>query len=332
MTLIPAHDFVGARNVTITATDDSLCSISINAQIQINDVNEAPVMNFPNLISGTEDTPLNISLDQYVSDIDNDFTELLVSASNGAHCQSQIVNNTLTLTPVTNYNGYDSIIITASDQINQQNKNGIKSLSRLATIDTIRVKFVSVNDLPVITNFSPDSLTITVEQNTPVVFSVSASDVDNAALFYYWFVNNINQSNSSSTLTKTFLNTGNYVIKCKITDTYSSIYQNWNVSVIAAESDLTVKADRLYRNYPNPFNPETRINFDLKKEGRVELRIYNNKGQLVRNLLSENRKQGKHSVIWNGKDNNDRSCSSGIYFYELKSRDFKSTQKMLLMK
>jgi hypothetical protein len=39
------------------------------------------------------------------------------------------------------------------------------------------------------------------------------------------------------------------------------------VSVIDAESDLTVKADRLYRNYPYPLNPETRINFDLKKEG-----------------------------------------------------------------
>jgi hypothetical protein len=89
---------------------------------------------------------------------------------------------------------------------------------------------------------------------------------------------------------------------------------------------------KLYQNYPNPFNPETTISYQLPENGKVELTIYNLKGQKVKQLVSDQLSAGQHSVVWNGKDDNGKPVSSGIYFYKLKSGNFEKTKKMILMK
>lgn len=76
----------------------------------------------------------------------------------------------------------------------------------------------------------------------------------------------------------------------------------------------------LSQNYPNPFNPNTTINYQLKKAGYVELKIYNVKGQLVDTLVKDNQNTGNYSVIWDAK-----GISSGVYFYQI-SVDGKSTK------
>jgi Peptidase family C25/Propeptide_C25/FlgD Ig-like domain len=91
-------------------------------------------------------------------------------------------------------------------------------------------------------------------------------------------------------------------------------------------------ADALYQNAPNPFNPDTTINFDLKEEWHISLEIYNMKGQKVRTLINDQLSSGQHSIVWNGKDDNNKPVSSGIYFYKITTGDFQSTRKMLLMK
>lgn len=88
----------------------------------------------------------------------------------------------------------------------------------------------------------------------------------------------------------------------------------------------------LRRNYPNPFNPETVISFSLKKDMYVELTIYNIKGQLVKELLKEEKAAGKHSLIWNGTDNRGYQVGSGIYFYRMKTESYNEVNKMLLIK
>ena len=88
----------------------------------------------------------------------------------------------------------------------------------------------------------------------------------------------------------------------------------------------------LYQNYPNPFNPETTISYQLPENSEVELAIYNLKGQKVKTLVNELLPAGQHSVVWDGKDDNGKSVSSGIYFYKLKTGNFEKTKKMILMK
>ncbi len=89
---------------------------------------------------------------------------------------------------------------------------------------------------------------------------------------------------------------------------------------------------QLHRNYPNPFNPTTTISFSLPKEENIELTIYNIKGQKIKTLYSGTVDEGRHSMVWEGKDANDKSVSSGLYFYQLKIGNKVLTRKMLMLK
>ena len=88
-------------------------------------------------------------------------------------------------------------------------------------------------------------------------------------------------------------------------------------------------------NYPNPFNPETTISFNLTAEHakNAELVIYNIKGQKVKTYSFPNGGLGTRSVVWNGKDDSGKQVGSGIYFYQLKAgKDFSEIKKMLILK
>ena len=98
------------------------------------------------------------------------------------------------------------------------------------------------------------------------------------------------------------------------------------------EPEITINTAKLSGNYPNPFNPTTTISFSLPNEQNIELTIYNIKGQKVKTLYSGFAEVGEHTVIWKGKDNNDKQVSSGIYFYKLKTNSKEVTRKMLMMK
>ncbi|MCF7859368.1 MAG: carboxypeptidase regulatory-like domain-containing protein, partial [Candidatus Cloacimonetes bacterium] len=85
-------------------------------------------------------------------------------------------------------------------------------------------------------------------------------------------------------------------------------------------------------NYPNPFNPETTVSFSLSEAGYVSLNIYNMRGQLVKTLVNEQLEAAYHDVVWDGRDNNGKNVSSGIYFYKMQSGKYSRTSKMILMK
>jgi uncharacterized protein (UPF0218 family) len=83
----------------------------------------------------------------------------------------------------------------------------------------------------------------------------------------------------------------------------------------------------LYQNYPNPFNPMTTITYQIPKEGLVTLKIYDILGKEVTTLINEEKQAGKYSIDFNAS-----KLSSGVYLYELRSNEYKSTKKLLLMK
>ncbi len=86
-------------------------------------------------------------------------------------------------------------------------------------------------------------------------------------------------------------------------------------------------------NYPNPFNPETKIAFSIPEDSKVNLTIYNIKGQKVKTLVNDQLEKGFHEIIWNSKDNNGKSVASGVYFYKFDvNSKTKGVKKMLLLK
>ncbi|MCK5075109.1 MAG: T9SS type A sorting domain-containing protein, partial [Calditrichia bacterium] len=85
-------------------------------------------------------------------------------------------------------------------------------------------------------------------------------------------------------------------------------------------------------NYPNPFNPETNIEYHLKKAGNVELTIYNSLGQKVRTLVNMHQTSGVYTERWDGKNNSGIQMPTGVYYYAIKAGNFQQMHKMLLMK
>jgi len=86
-------------------------------------------------------------------------------------------------------------------------------------------------------------------------------------------------------------------------------------------------------NYPNPFNPVTRIRYALPAPGEVDLRIFDASGRLVRVLLDRaSRDPGYHAAAWDGTDDAGRRLASGVYFYRLSVNDETWTRRMVLLK
>jgi hypothetical protein len=88
----------------------------------------------------------------------------------------------------------------------------------------------------------------------------------------------------------------------------------------------------LDQNYPNPFNPTTAIAYTLQKKAMVNLEIYNLLGQKVKTLVSDYQSPGLHRIFWDGKNDQDKTVASGIYFYRLVVDEVAQAKKMVLMK
>ena len=91
----------------------------------------------------------------------------------------------------------------------------------------------------------------------------------------------------------------------------------------------------LVRNYPNPFNPETIINFVIPSHltnSFTELIIYDIQGKSIRHLLAENLSAGNYLTKWDSRNDSGRLVSTGIYFYQLKVGEYQVTGKMNLLK
>jgi hypothetical protein len=91
---------------------------------------------------------------------------------------------------------------------------------------------------------------------------------------------------------------------------------------------------QLYQNFPNPFNPETTIRFEVgtASGSTVALDIYNVLGQHVRQLARTELSAGSYDVVWDGTDNNGRRVASGLYLYRLRVGEEIETKKMVLLK
>jgi len=103
-------------------------------------------------------------------------------------------------------------------------------------------------------------------------------------------------------------------------------FQNTVTGVSQTVSTIPSRFE-LYQNYPNPFNPSTTIKYDLPKQSRVKIEVYDILGRKVATLVDETRIAGSYQVIWNA----NRSAS-GVYFYRIETGNYCATKKLLLLK
>jgi photosystem II stability/assembly factor-like uncharacterized protein len=95
-----------------------------------------------------------------------------------------------------------------------------------------------------------------------------------------------------------------------------------NVEINSVPSEYSLK-----QNYPNPFNPSTTIEFSIPSDGNVSLKIYNVIGEEVREVLNEFKKAGGYKINFNAGN-----LASGIYYYRIKTDNYSSVRKMILLK
>ena len=103
---------------------------------------------------------------------------------------------------------------------------------------------------------------------------------------------------------------------------------------VGSGNEQIIENHREIKNYPNPFNPSTTISFSVTQNSDfVNLSIYNVKGQKIKSIIHNELNKGKHSVVWNGDDENEKPVSSGIYLYKLNvNGKTEAIKKCLLLK
>jgi hypothetical protein len=100
--------------------------------------------------------------------------------------------------------------------------------------------------------------------------------------------------------------------------------------VTAAPGDVAAAPGPRLDAYPNPFNPMTRIAFELPVDGRALVRIHDLSGRLVRTLVDGERPAGRHEVTWQGRDDRGQPLASGVYLVQLRTAQGHESRKLVL--
>ncbi len=106
--------------------------------------------------------------------------------------------------------------------------------------------------------------------------------------------------------------------------------QSWTKSITVSVG--APKDYRLYNNFPNPFNPSTKIAFELPKASHVKLVIYDVVGREVAQIADGDYPAGYSELTWNGMNMNGQQVSSGVYFYRISAGKWSKVMKMLNLK
>jgi photosystem II stability/assembly factor-like uncharacterized protein len=219
-----------------------------------------------------------------------------VSASNsfGTSGYSTVFNFSTTVTPPP-----VPVLVSPANNSNGQSTTPTLVWQAIAGATSFHVQISTLSNFAVIT----DSGTVAGNLNQR---TVPAGRLGNG-LTYFWRVRATNTSGTGS---------------------FSS---PWNFSTLPTGINLISseipKEFKLFNNYPNPFNPATKIRFNVPKSEFVTLKVYNSTGKIVSELISNNFTAGSYEIEWKASD-----LASGIYFYKLESASFTDTRRMMLVK
>ena len=112
----------------------------------------------------------------------------------------------------------------------------------------------------------------------------------------------------------------------------ASYWVNTVTSEVVSDESLIPKQFALHNNYPNPFNPTTQIAVDLPEAAATEITVWNIIGQKVATLYSGDLSAGHHIVNFDGRDQNGKHLTSGMYFYRVTAGKYNAIKKMTLLK
>jgi photosystem II stability/assembly factor-like uncharacterized protein len=159
----------------------------------------------------------------------------------------------------------------------------------------------------------------------------------------YWIVkpgNIYRSSDNGNTWTSVFISPGSSLNNVCVSRTGSfprAVYACMqNGKIVKGNTDITsinlISSEvpdkfELMQNYPNPFNPATKIIFNIRNSGNISLKVYNQSGRLISELVNEYKTTGSYSVDFDGSN-----LPSGVYYYKIETETNSETKKMMLIK
>ncbi len=117
-----------------------------------------------------------------------------------------------------------------------------------------------------------------------------------------------------------------------LSDVSDQVFTIDNITGISGKQQSTENSFELLGNVPNPFNAGTKILYTIPEESRVQITLFSILGTRIRTLFDAIQDQGQHSVTWDGRDDNGRQVSSGVFFYRITVPKNTAVGKMLLLK
>jgi hypothetical protein len=343
--LTPLPDWHGTSTITVYMTDENNLSDTTSFLLTVSSVNDPPTIAPVDDISFPEDGTGSIVLN--VSDTDSD--DLLYNFySNLPIFEFNLIEDSLFISPLLNWNGQANLTVFVSDG---ENSNNI----------SLGITVTPVNDPPsefdLISPTVVDTFEVNISTDETIPFTwASSNDVDSDVTYkltvtldypgnvYTQDYQNITDSSTSIStyeyaafMTDLNLSLWNidYIVESTdeeftvISQEGVFVFQNTSLSI---DGKIIPEAFVLHQNYPNPFNPITSLRYDLPEDGLVNITIYDMMGRIVKTLVNSSQTAGYKSVQWYATNDRNEPVSAGLYLYTIQAGKFRQTKKMVLLK
>ena len=302
-----------------------------------------------------EDSKRQVVLSQYAQYINPNMLYVSTMASPtfsakslSSEIKTSVNNDTLTITPDTNWNGTSEIQVTMKDIGDEETSifgvfvQGTNDLPQPfewiypTTLDTVQISGENSFDWVTIKwtkSIDPDGNEVMYWFNLDDTYYVSLSDttydLSHSVLLANWYYDELSARRFNITVSALDPNQNSAVVP--INGGSQELFVN-RYQFLSTNDDLIPKSFKLYQNSPNPFNPNTHIRFDLPKNESISLMIYNIAGKEVAQINRNNLSAGQHVINWKGQDQYGERLPSGLYIYRLVAGNKIMTKKMLLLK
>lgn len=312
-------------NTIVTAKsfkDDYLPSQSVSAVYLITHLLD---FDLPDEVIINENQQITLNFKNYIFDsVYGDFDYLITGLSNSQSISTDISNNYVTFIPSDGWFGEEWLKF----QVDFENVVLPVRLSASTAIDSIKIIVNQLNPPPQIINYHPVQDTITINHTGAVNFYINVTH-QGGNVNYQWFINDDNQNHNDNNILVNFNQSGEFLVRVRAYNQHNYSEKIWTVlsNVSIGEEVAEFYQNRLYPNYPNPFNPRTKIKFSLENENDVNISVYNLKGQLIKELLNQRYSKGLYEIVWNAE-----KLSSGIYLIKMQTGNFAEIKKAVILK
>jgi hypothetical protein len=279
--------------------------------------------------------------DFQIADLDNVFSQpppgktVTFSAASDTNAIGIRLNesNQVTVSLVKNWNGVGHIYLRAT-------------MDALIITDTVQLTVTPVNDPPTAFELVSPENGWSGESSTCIFRWSMSSDPDREDTLAYDFslsrdssfaiLDTMINAVADTSITLDTLVSGEYYWKVCAHSNRDTVWASgsninpWSFTIVTVSINQlkpVLTEYRLYNNYPNPFNPTTTLRYELPKDSRVTLSVFDINGREVARLVNETQPAGCYSLIWNAGE-----IGSGIYFYRIQAGEFHQVKKMVLMK